>query len=111
MRREMEALFADLLPSLGAAEEVWTGCDSCVPGYTLCPAPPDICGWWSSAPWLDTGFGHFSNTRKCTGREKNKQTETTRGKRRKIFCFFYCLLVQPSISSPTDISQCSDSTA
>lgn len=108
MRREMEALFADLLPSLGAAEEVWTGSDSCVPGYTLCPAPPDICGWWSGAPWLDTGFGHFSNTRKCTGKEK-KKSETTRGKRRKFFK--NCLLVQPSISSPTDISQCSDSTA
>lgn len=80
-------------PSLGAAAEVWTGSGSCTPDYTLCPAPPDICGWWRSAPWLGVGFGHFSNRRKCTGREIKKQRQQG-GKREGDIFFIYSLWYQ-----------------
>lgn len=68
---------ADLLPSSGAVEEVWTKSDSCTPGYTSCPAPPDICRWWSGAPWLDRGFGYSSHTRKYTGKNRDRKHEGT----------------------------------
>lgn len=65
---------ADLLPSSAAVEAAWTGCDSCTPGCTPDPAPPDIYGWWSGAPWLGEGSGCFSNRRRCTGEEEEQRT-------------------------------------
>lgn len=63
----------DLLPSSVAEEEVWIRSDSCTPGCTFCPAPPDIWWRWSSAPWWGGGSGHFSSTRRCTEERDNRR--------------------------------------
>ncbi len=71
----MKDNIAELLPSSGAGGEVWTRSDSGIPGCTFGLAPPDVYGWWSGAPWLDKGFGHFSNTRQCTRMKKTRERQ------------------------------------
>lgn len=71
----------------------WTSRDSCTPGCTPDPAPPDIYGWWSGAPWSVEGSGCFSNMRRCTGRKKQKRGEEEQ-RTRALFKGF-----------PTDTSQ------
>lgn len=70
-------------------EEVWTGSSSCTPGCTICPVPPDACWWWSGAPWLDEGSGHFLNTRKCTGKINDRETDNSRGQKKRFTVYWH----------------------